>query len=240
MTDQSIFDDNTASPEPVSSGEGSQVPAVDQLLGSITNAEGKQKYSNVEEALKGLSAAQEHIRRLEQENTEFKQKVEKSTTLQDVLEAMKPAPANQEGNGEPATPALDEGVLAELLEKVVEQRETVTVQKTNAATVANKFKELYGEEARTKYYEAAASVGLGQAEIDALAAKSPSAVFTMLGVEAKSTPQRGSVKSSVSTEGFEQKPKELPKFNPMQPSKNSTLEKWQAVVKETNSRLGIE
>ena len=240
MTDQSIFGEGEGSqdtPAPISKEEPQ---VVDQLLAGIVNAEGKQKYATIEEALKGAANAQEHISRLEQENSTFKQEVEKSTTLQDVLEAMKPKPEAQEGGDEkPATPALDEGVLAQLLEKVVERKETESTLKANAATVANKFRELHGDQAEAKYLEAAASVGMSKADINKLAATSPQAVFAMLGVDTKKE-QASGFKSSVSASEFQQKPNLAPKFDPMQPSPNSAVAKWREVSKATNERLGVD
>ena len=237
MTDQSIFNnDDEGSQAPEASGKNEQVPAVDQLLGSIVNAEGKQKYASIEEALKGLNAAQEHISRLENENNQFKQKVEKSTTLQDVLDAMKP---QKEGEPAKATPSLDEDKLAELLERVVERKETVSTQKTNAATVAAKFRELHGEHAETKYYEAAASIGMSKVEINTLAAKNPTAVFAMLGINSKQAPVKG-MQSSANPATFSQKTNDMPKFDPMRPAPNSTLEKWKKSTGVTSERLGLD
>jgi hypothetical protein len=236
MTDQSIFGDSNASQEPAPASNNDSVPAVDQLLGSIVNADGKQKYATAEDLVKGFSSAQEHISRLEQENTSFKQEVEKSTTLQDVLEAMKP---KSEGEVAPAA-NLDEGVLAQLLEKVVERKDTATAQKTNASTVASKFRELHGEQAEAKYYEAAASIGMSKSDINTLAASNPTAVFAMLGVDAKQVAPKVNLNGSVSPAEFQQKPQEMPKFDPMKPAVNSTLDKWRAVAKATNERLGVE
>jgi cell fate (sporulation/competence/biofilm development) regulator YlbF (YheA/YmcA/DUF963 family) len=69
MTDQSIFNnDEQSTPAEASQSGNEQASAADQLLGAIVNSEGKQKYASVEDALKATAAAQEHIRRLEEEN----------------------------------------------------------------------------------------------------------------------------------------------------------------------------
>jgi hypothetical protein len=236
MTDQSIFDESNGSQDPAPSSSNEQVQAVDQLLGSIVNADGKQKYATTDDLVKGFASAQEHISRLEQENTSFKQKVEKSTTLQDVLEAMKPEPT-----GDPAPAAtLDEGVLAQLLEKVVERKDTATTHKTNAATVASKFRELHGEQAEAKYLEAAANIGMSKSAINTLAASNPTAVFAMLGVDAKQVTPKANLNGSVSPAEFQQKPKEAVKFNPYVAAPNSAVDKWRASAKATTERLGVE
>jgi hypothetical protein len=237
MTDQSIFDNGDGSQNPPASNSNEDPQAVDQLLASIVNAEGKQKYASVEEALKGAVNAQEHISRLETENTQFKQKVEKSTTLQDVLDAMKPS----ESEGESKPPAeLDEGKIAELLEKVVERKDTVASQKANATKVADTFRKLHGEEAEAKYYEAAAAVGMDKVAINTLAASNPTAVFAMLGVDAEKEKPAGSMKSTVNPAEFQQKETEMPLFDPTKPAENSSLKAWKASAKLTNERLGLE
>lgn len=239
MTDQSIFDEGEGSQNQPESTSNDTPSGVDQLLAGIVNAEGKQKYASIEEALKGAAAAQEHISRLETENTQFKQKVEKSTTLQDVLEAMKP----REDNGEEvksSAPELNEDMLAQLLEKVVEKKESETAKRSNAQTVAAKFKELHGEDAEAKYLEAAASVGMSKAQINSLAASNPTAVFKLLGVDTKQEVKPSGLSSSVNPSTFQQKPNEMPKFDPMRPAKNAALEKWRASAKITNERLGLD
>ena len=113
MTDQSIFNNDAPStPAEVSQSGNEQASAADQLLGAIVNSEGKQKYGTIEDALKATAAAQEHIRRLEEENTSFRQKVEESTTLQAVLDAVKPREVSEPA---PAAPTSSIGEDVPLL-----------------------------------------------------------------------------------------------------------------------------
>lgn len=236
MTDQSIFNQTEATPQESASEGVKEISGVDQLLAGITNAEGNQKYATIEDALKGLNSAQEHISRLEQENTTFKQGVEKSTTLQDVLNAMKP----QESEAAPTSaPTLDEGTIAELLEKVVERRDTASAQKSNASKVANKFQEVHGEEAEAKYYAAAAEVGFSKMEINRLSASNPTAVLKLLGVTAETGTVKPALRSDVTAASFAGNETEKPKFNPFQPSANSALDKWKKSAEVTNKRLGL-
>lgn len=239
MTDQSIFNNDNSSPQ----GEGDQgknepTPA-DQLLSEIVNSEGKQKYGSVEEALKGLGNAQEHIRRLEEENSDFKQGAEKSATLQDVLDAMKPDQGEPSSNEEVAQ--LGEGDIAKVLEDMLAKRETASSQKANTTKVANKFVEVHGaEEAEAKYYEAAASLGFSKAEINELSARNPDAVFKMLGVNAEKEPTPNSLKGDVNAGEFNQQKPDAPRFNPFQPGPNSDLAAWRKSKEQTNSRLELD
>ena len=239
MTDQSIFNNDDQNSQSDGGQGNDDKPAADQLLGAIVNADGKQKYATVEEALKGAASAQEHISRLETENTTFKQESEKSTTLQSVLDALKPQAGGEDPNKDVA-PQLDADTLSQLLEGVVSKRETVSTQKQNTTTVASKFKELHGGEAEAKYYEAAASEGFSREQINGLAASNPSAVFKLLGVDAKKDTPAGSLKGDVNAGDFEKKAEELPRFNPMGGGNNPQLEAFRKSKAATNKRLGIE
>lgn len=239
MTDQSIFDDTSESSQsdPTSSTSTSeQTNAADQLLGSIVNADGKPKYSTVEDALKGAAAAQEHIRRLEAENTQFKQEVGKSTTLQDVLDAVKQSPG-EETNTAP-TP-LDEDALAAIVEGLLDKRSTAQRQKDNATQVASAFQNKYGAEAETKYLEAAGNVGFSKAEINQLSASNPSAVLKLLGLADTGKAEPASLSSSANTSHFTKQEEPPARFDPFKAKRDESMEAWRKSVEATNKRLGL-
>jgi len=60
-----------------------------QMLGMIINTEGEQKYSNIEEALKGAAHAQSYIAKLETELAEAKTSGATTSKLEDILSAVK-------------------------------------------------------------------------------------------------------------------------------------------------------
>ena len=238
MTDQSIFNNDAPStPAEVSQSGNEQASAADQLLSAIVNSEGKQKYGSVEDALKATAAAQEHIRRLEEENTTFRQEVEKSTTLQSVLDAMKPREES-----EPAAPtsSIGEDDVAQLLEGMLNKRETEATAKSNVSKVTSAFVEKHGVEAEAKYYESASALGFTNIEINELAARNPAAVFKMLGIDDKPAAVANPLRSSVGAGNLSDNKPQQPTFNPFQGGTSPSVEAFRKSKAATNERLGLD
>ena len=238
MTDQSIFNNDAPStPAEVSQSGNEQASAADQLLSAIVNSEGKQKYGSVEDALKATAAAQEHIRRLEEENTTFRQEVEKSTTLQSVLDAMKPREES-----EPAAPtsSIGEDDVAQLLEGMLNKRETEATAKSNVSKVTSAFVEKHGVEAEAKYYDSASALGFTNSEINELAARNPAAVFKMLGIDDKPAPVANPLRSSVGAGNLSDNKPQQPTFNPFQGGTSPSVEAFRKSKAATNERLGLD
>lgn len=238
MTDQSIFNnDEQSTPAEASQSGNEQASAADQLLGAIVNSEGKQKYASVEDALKATAAAQEHIRRLEEENTTFRQEVEKSTTLQSVLDAMKP---REESEPVAPTSSIGEDDVAQLLEGMLNKRETEATAKANVSKVTSAFVEKHGVEAEAKYYESATALGFTNSEINELAARNPAAVFKMLGIDDKPAPVANPLRSSVGAGNLSDNKPQQPTFNPFQGGTSPSVEAFRKSKAATNERLGLD
>ena len=238
MTDQSIFNnDEPSTPAEASQSGNEQASAADQLLGAIVNSEGKQKYASVEDALKATAAAQEHIRRLEEENTTFRQEVEKSTTLQSVLDAMKP---REESEPVAPTSSIGEDDVAQLLEGMLNKRETEATAKANVSKVTSAFVEKHGVEAEAKYYESASALGFTNSEINELAARNPAAVFKMLGIDDKPAPVANPLRSSVGAGNLSDNKPQQPTFNPFQGGTSPSVEAFRKSKAATNERLGLD
>ena len=243
MSDHSIFNnDEQSTPAEASQSGNEQASAADQLLGAIVNSEGKQKYASVEDALKATAAAQEHIRRLEEENTTFRQEVEKSTTLQSVLDAMKPreevAPAPVVQAEAPSS--IGEDDVAQLLEGMLNKRETEATAKANVSKVTSAFVEKHGVEAEAKYYESATALGFTNSEINELAARNPAAVFKMLGIDDKPAPVANPLRSSVGAGNLSDNKPQQPTFNPFQGGTSPSVEAFRKSKAATNERLGLD
>jgi hypothetical protein len=238
MTDQSIFNnDEQSTPAEASQSGNEQASAADQLLGAIVNSEGKQKYASVEDALKATAAAQEHIRRLEEENTTFRQEVEKSTTLQSVLDAMKP---REESEPVAPTSSIGEDDVAQLLEGMLNKRETEATAKANVSKVTSAFVEKHGVEAEAKYYESASALGFTNSEINELAARNPAAVFKMLGIDDKPAAVANPLRSSVGAGNLSDNKPQQPTFNPFQGGPSPSVEAFRKSKAATNERLGLD
>mgnify|MGYP003630743060 FL=1 len=240
MTDQSIFNnDEPSTPAEASQSGNEQASAADQLLGAIVNSEGKQKYGTVEDALKATAAAQEHIRRLEEENTSFRQKVEESTTLQAVLDAVKPREVSEPAPAVP-TSSIGEDDVAQLLEGMLNKRETAATAKSNVSKVTSAFVEKHGVEAEAKYYESAAALGFTNGEINELAARNPAAVFKMLGIDDKPAAVANPLRSSVGAGSLSDNKPQQPTFNPFQGGTSPSVEAFRKSKAATNERLGLD
>ena len=240
MTDQSIFNnDEPSTPAEASQSGNEQASAADQLLSAIVNSEGKQKYGTVEDALKATAAAQEHIRRLEEENTSFRQKEEESTTLQAVLDAVKPREESAPAPAEP-TSSIGEDDVAQLLEGMLNKRETEATAKSNVSKVTSAFVEKHGVEAEAKYYESATALGFTNSEINELAARNPAAVFKMLGIDDKPAPVANPLRSSVGAGNLSDNKPQQPTFNPFQGGPSPSVEAFRKSKAATNERLGLD
>lgn len=216
MSDQTMFGDQTNSQEtPANNGvqQNTNVQNVNpyaDLLGSIRNETGAQKYNSVEDALKGASHAQTFIQQLQQEKLEMQRKLEELSgkqskeaelerTVQELLSKV-----NDTSNQKQSITQED---IADLVNRTLTQRDTQKTAQENQTSVVNAATKAFGskEEAGKKFVEAAQEAGLSVQEMEQLAAKSPKAVLKMMGVTEQAThkPQTFAPGSSVvNTAGF--------------------------------------
>lgn len=154
-----------------------------EFLSAIVNPEtGQPKYKTVAEALFGAVHAQEHIRNLETENAELREKASKATTAEQVIEKVRQT--NAQGTPEGSRASLDEKSVLEILEK----RDKVQVEKSNRLSVLNTLKVKYGDKLEDALSTKAAELGLSAAELGSLAARSPKAVLAYFDVKGTGTP----------------------------------------------------
>lgn len=148
--------------------------------------EGK-KYKSVEDALKSVPHAQEHIKTLEQQLAELRAKdaenmaeLQRRRTAEELLTEM-----NKGKQNDVVTPTgveADPEVLSQLVERVLEKKQTESVAKNNAQSVVTKLKEVYGDKAREAYISLASSNGMSIEFLDKLAMTSPNALLKLAGV----------------------------------------------------------
>lgn len=218
MADQpaSIF--NASNPEatppvaqtPVSNGENVQNDnGLSTLLASIKNERGEVKYKDPIEALKGLQHAQEYIPTLKQELSQKDQELQRlrdeNLRLKTVEETILTLNSqNQTPASQQAPQGLDEKQIAELVRNTLSQRESESLQKTNLSSVVTNLQQVFGADAEKVFYAKAQEMGMSAQEMNALAAKSPKAVLTMLGVKEGTRPVTPA-SGSVNTSAFQQK-----------------------------------
>jgi len=155
-------------PEPV------EVP---EILKEITNEDGTPKYASVEDGLKALVNAQEHIKTLESENSTFREDLSKRQTTEELLEQIK----NQSQPDSRQDPSSNEGIdlasVAELVDKQLSVREVARSTANNQKMVVTKLQEHFGDKAMEVFIAKADELGLGQQTLEEISGKSPQAVL---------------------------------------------------------------
>lgn len=195
MSDQTIFGNESIPQTPANPNTGSnpvltQNDALATMLADIRNEQGQPKYRSVEDALKALKVSQEYIPTLKQqldakdrELSELKPQVEKINTLEETLRQLtqnQNTPANQ-----PAR--VDEEVIANLVNSQLSRVQEQATQAANIKAVVAKVREQFGDKAEEVFYSKATELGMSKADINALAAKSPSAAIAALGFKTEPT-----------------------------------------------------
>lgn len=233
MTDKEkdLFDERPEGEEVETESVVDHDPA-DQLLDQIVDENGKRKYASVDVALNALKASQEHIKRLETETAQYREKLSQAEVLENMFKAIK-----KEG-GEPAEPEpknADVDVKA-LVVNTLKELQTQEVAEKNASTVSGRLRELYGDKARDVFYQKAKEAGLEAGEINALARKSPTAVFKLLGIEAKK--KETTTPAGINTAALETgaKPR-TPRSAMSHGSTKDLVESFTAVREEVTKRL---
>lgn len=180
------------------------------LLGSIKNERGEQKYKSVEDALVGLRHSQEFIPQLtaklstqEQELKAAREEAARVAELQRTIEALTSGNTGQPNT--PATPTISKEDIAKLVNQTLTEQQQAVVAKSNVATVVSALQAKFGADAEKAYNTKAAEIGMTVAELNTLAARNPKAVFTLLGVsqEAPKQPSSSSPAPSFNTDGFQ-------------------------------------
>lgn len=193
-----VFGDDHAPSE-----EGQASPTNDpyaDLLKGIVNEEGVQKYDSVEKALLGLSASQEFIGKLKQENEQFRSELDKRLSAEAVLKELK---AGKENPDESPSSSVDPEAIEQLVDKRLEAKTRESRAKDNETKVQSMFREQFGEKASEIVQRKAEELGVSKEQLRTLSQESPQAVLAMFGLASQpkaNTP--GRITSSVNTEAL--------------------------------------
>jgi len=182
---------------------------LNDLLGQIKNERGEPKYKSVQDALNGLLHAQNHIqtlltekRQVDEELNTLRPVAVKVSELEKVVERL-----TQPSQSQTVTPTAQQGFTEEQVAKLVEQTMTrnqqQTVAKANLESVVNSVKKHFGDKAEEVFYAKAAELGMNQAEINALAARTPAATLKLLGITAVTSASPNVQTSSINTSALE-------------------------------------
>lgn len=148
------------------------------LLASIVNEEGVQKYKSIEDALEGLRNSQEFIGKLKEENQTYRSELDKRLSAEQVLKELKAATKpDEKPSTEFSTEAIQELVDKRLEAKTVEQR-----MKQNETVVQQTMLKEFGEKANEIVKGKAKELGLSSEGLRKLSQESPAAVLAMFGL----------------------------------------------------------
>src|SRR3990167_6876 len=164
--------------------------------------EGK-KYKSVEDALKSVPHAQQHIQTLEEENARIKAELTARRTTEELLEEIR-------SGVQPAQPQAAAGVqtqdVAEVVTQMLAQRDAQAKAEANISRVVSSFQNTFGtkEQAEAMYVKIAEESGLSVPALNKLSATSPDVVLKLAGITKKQEAPAGKVTSSVNTESLQQ------------------------------------
>lgn len=214
MSDQTTLFDNEQGAQTtsgISNLQNSQITdaTVANLLSSIKNENGGQKYKSLEEALKALQHSQTYIPELKAKLTEQEQKLNEAnvvatqvTELRSVIENL--TSNRQQLEGKQYSQSMSEDEIAELVTKTLSRTQQVELAKKNVQEVADAVKAAHGDAAKEKYEQRARELGMTPSELDALSAKTPKAVLEMLGIKNEQRQQSFNPDPSLNSAAFTQ------------------------------------
>lgn len=171
-----------------------QQPVIPTELQEIIG-DGK-KYRSVDDALKSVPHAQQHISTLEAENAQLKEELIKRRTAEDLLQDIQRG-ITQPGNTTPKVD-LSQDVVSEIVKQEIQKREQQNIVQTNIEEVRQVFAKQFGEKAEEEYIKLAQVNNIPIAHLNQLASTSPSALFKLAGLVKQPT-QIGKTTSDVNT-----------------------------------------
>jgi len=242
--DQDLFNKTPTDKDPAPAPQDKDLSGTptnyDPLLGMIVNSDGQQKYTTVEEALKGANHANSHISNLEKELKDLRDAQEKQPKLDDVIAAIQSQNNQDPGNTDDGKPKqLTAADIQGMVEQTMTNISTKATTEQNISTVTGKFKELYGDKASETLYGKANDLGMSQEEINSLISTNPTAVFRMLGIDENIKPDVNTDTGNIDPQNFQQKaPSEIPSSMGYVSSKQLEAN-WLESKKRTNEKHGF-
>lgn len=190
--ESSIFNDAGATPPNTSGTPAGAAPGNDELttmLASIKNPQGEQKYKTVKDALNALGHSQNFIPELQHKVAESEAKLNAAAAQLQELEALKSTVAQLTERltipaEKPSAHGMSESDIAGIVERQLAQKQAQASAASNTKLVIDAVKQKFGDKAGEVFYGKAQELGMSQEQINALAASSPQAVLTMLGISA--------------------------------------------------------
>lgn len=161
--------------------------------------EGK-KYRDAPAAGRAIIEKDQHISTIETENAQLRAELERRASVQSLIDKIAAAPARQapdDANNQQRNPvdpplttaqAVSQPKVEDLVRNEVSKLDLQRRESANLTSVANALQAEYGPGFSSVLANRTAELGMDQKEVDALAKKSPQAVFKLLGIDGSKTP----------------------------------------------------
>jgi len=213
MTDQSSIFGQTDSQTPANTGISSidtNAPNIDpvaNLLGSIKNERGEQKYKTIEEAMVALRHSQEYIpqltHKLSEKDAELSSARAEAARIAELERSLAALTQSQSPNQSTAAQGLTKEDVAELVNQTLTRQQTESVQKNNVGKVVQDMVKQYGADAQKTYEAKAAELGMTVQQLNTLAASTPQAVLRLMGVSGATQPKEQAPATQFNSEAFQ-------------------------------------
>lgn len=171
---------------------------LEDLLREIKREDGTQKYSTVEDALKGQVHAQKTIFDLKNETKEKDSKLselEQKVAEIDALKAAVEALTQKKDEQTSVKPFSEEDIQKQVSKAMLEVR-TKEMSEQNIKTVLTTLNDKFGDKAESEFYSKGQELGYTAEEMNALAASKPKAVFAILGLNGDNSPKQPTINPS--------------------------------------------
>jgi hypothetical protein len=156
-----------------------EAPAVPDYLSSLVG-DGK-KYGSVENAMKSIPSAQDHIGRLEQENSDLRDSLAKAEDLQAVVANNLQQPTSNEYQQAAVTPEAPADINAMIDDRMnartAQEKATGNIRAVDAA-----MKEKFGDKAKDMLALKATELGVSGQFLQDTAQQSPKAFLSLFGM----------------------------------------------------------
>lgn len=237
---ESLFTQESTTPtSPAVTEQAPSAANYADLLGSIKNEHGVQKYATIEEALKGLANAQEYIPQVktqlsvkDQELAALKEELAKRKAVEDVIASLQPK--QPEPVVEPTSPpsqGLSTEDVAKLVQEQLNASKVKEVQTSNTSKVRAALVSKYGEKAQEVAASRISELGMSMDDLNRLAASSPDAALALLGASAP-VPTGAPVRSSVSLPPVERQVSLAPEKSLMRGASSKDIASYMAKLKQ--------
>lgn len=152
------------------------------ILESIKRDDGSQKFDKVDTALQSIQPKDDHIAAIEAENAQLKEDIAKFGSQEDILKKFLENRDPVE-DAKPADAQIDKGTMSEMLADMLDKRDAVNTANVNVTKVAQELANTYGAKATEIMSAKAKEMGISEAFLKDIIAKSPEAGMELLGIK---------------------------------------------------------